>query len=81
LGIEGAAQSLTYELTEIALPHDARSTGRRLYQEWREGADYTITKAATNNPTGKGGKTKPRLNFEDSTVTVFETVRRKASQK
>jgi hypothetical protein len=74
LGIEGAAQSPTYELTEIALPHDARSRGRRLYQEWREGGDYTITKAAANNPTGKRGKTKPRHSFEDRTVTDFETV-------
>ena len=81
LGVEGAAQSAAYEMTEIALPHGAPRGGRNLYKEWKPGRDFPVVKASANNPSGKNGKTKPHLKNEDSTVMDFETARQKASSK
>jgi hypothetical protein len=62
LGVSGAAKGHAYELTEIQLPHVAQRGGRRLYQDWRQGQDFTLRrrpsttrKAATDaqNPVTK----------------------------
>lgn len=81
LGLGGSAESPSYELTEIALPHSQPNTGRRLFKDWRKGADFPVQKARANNPSGKRGKKKTCRNFEDGNVSILETVRQKASQK
>ncbi|WP_417429522.1 hypothetical protein [Kiloniella sp.] len=55
LGTGGAAQSPSYELTEIALV--GSNVGRRLYLNWKKGHDFPAIKSATNNPSGTNGKT------------------------
>ncbi len=81
LGLGGEARSPLYELTEIELPLSDRRGGRMLYRQWAHGNDFQVHKAAAHNPTGKGGKTKPCLNFEDGDVLDFETCRERTSQK
>lgn len=58
LGIKGVATATEFELTEIALPSDGMRP-RRLYLEWQEGADFTVSKAAIHNPRGSGKKQNP----------------------
>jgi hypothetical protein len=59
LGIEGAAKSPAFELTEITMPGSERHDGRKLFKDWRPGADYPVPKVESNNPTGRNGKEKP----------------------
>lgn len=59
LGVSGHATAPEYELTEIALPHAAVNTGRRLYLQWRAGSDFPVHKSPANNPTGKRAKQNP----------------------
>ena len=66
LGIKGQATSPTFELTELALPHGASTTGRRLYQEWKPDADYPVHKAAVHNPNGRQGKRNPVIKLVTS---------------
>ncbi len=75
LGVGGDAKSPSFELTEIELPQAEKNGGRKLYKEWREGADFSIHKAAMHNPRGTNGKTKPRPQNGNSTVVKFGTSR------
>jgi DNA-binding transcriptional regulator YhcF (GntR family) len=52
LGVKGQATAPEFELTEIQLPHASQPVGRKLYRQWREGADLPVQKAAVHNPTG-----------------------------
>jgi hypothetical protein len=68
LGVEGAAKSPAYELTELKMP-GAEKDGRKLYRNWRKGYDYEVQRSAANNPNGRNGrvlqKTKPRHENHD----------------
>lgn len=74
LGIEGEARGPSYEITEIALPGSGKHAGRRLFDQWREGADFPIAKHHVNNPRGRNGQKNPapkqrRSHLENSDVT------------
>lgn len=73
LGTSGAAKAPTYELTELPLPSCEGNRGRKLYNEWRHGADFPIQKASANNPDGKNGKEKPCHHNDDETVIEMMT--------
>lgn len=79
LGFTGEAKSPAYELTEIELPN--QPSGRKLYQSWREGGDFPVTKSLTNNPTGRNEKTKPCHQNEDNPVIKIGTFRQTLSPK
>lgn len=70
LGVEGAAKSATYELTELKMPGTEKAQdGRKLYQDWRPGHDYPVKTTGANNPHGNNGKkTKPCHDFRDGPV-------------
>lgn len=59
LGTEGEARGHEYELTEFGRrgkQGEREDTApRRLYLDWKPGKDFDVVKAATHNPTGKGG--------------------------
>lgn len=55
LGIDGAAKSATYELTELKMPAAERD-GRKLYQEWKKGKDFPVHVMSANNPRGINGQ-------------------------
>ncbi|HER8900598.1 TPA: hypothetical protein VMX41_001791 [Streptococcus pyogenes] len=77
LGIEGAAKSPAYEITELKMP-GAEGDGRKLYRQWRPGHDFPVAEAAANNPLGKNGRgTKSRHGKRDDAVmnTVTKLVR------
>lgn len=59
LGVEGQATCPAYELTEITLPHGDKRDGRKLFKDWKEGADYPVHKATVHNPRGRRGKKNP----------------------
>ncbi|MBU3259308.1 hypothetical protein KPG71_04695 [Roseovarius sp. PS-C2] len=59
LGVKGKATSPAYELTELPLPHAEKPSGRKLFKEWREGADFPVQKAAAHNPKGRSKKQNP----------------------
>jgi len=62
LGLGGEAKSPAFELTEIGLPHSDRTSGRRLYTDWKPGADFNVQKGAVHNPRGGNpGKTAPLI--------------------
>lgn len=69
LGVEGAAKSPEYELTEIKMP-GAERDGRKLYREWSPGKDFPVATSSANNPAGKNGrrKTETRHDFRDGPV-------------
>ena len=79
LGLEGAARSTAYEITELALPHGAKADGRKLFKQWKEGRDFPVHKARANNPSGRNGRTKTHLKIDDSKVIELKTSSRKAS--
>ena len=54
LGTGDNGKSAAYEVTEIALP--TALEGRHLYRNWREGQDFPVKRARSNNPTGRNGK-------------------------
>ena len=82
LGIDGAAKSPAYELTELKMPGSEAKDGSKLYRQWREGQDFSIVKAVTNNPSGRnGGKTESRHQNEDGTVIKLVTKRQSTSSK
>lgn len=59
LGIEGAAKSPTYEITELKMP-GAEKDGRKLFREWKPDHEFPVQAATSNNPHGANGrKTKP----------------------
>ncbi|GGD42123.1 hypothetical protein [Sinisalibacter lacisalsi] len=61
LGVEGHATSPAYELTEIGLAHTDKLGGRRLYRDWKPGADFPVHKAVVHNPEGGRKKKNPVL--------------------
>ncbi|WP_109367377.1 hypothetical protein [Ochrobactrum soli] len=79
LGVEGAAKSPAYEITELKMPGTV-GDGSKLYREWREGNDFPVSLTASNNPHGSNGrKLKSRHGFRDGTVMEMMTERRVAS--
>lgn len=52
LGLGGEAKSPAIELTELGLPYGDKPSGRRLYLNWCQGADFCIQKGAVHNPLG-----------------------------
>ena len=68
LGLAGDAKSPTFEITELAMPNSGSPVGRKLYKDWRAGADYPCHKTMANNPTGKNGQKKTCLETSDSNV-------------
>lgn len=50
LGVKGHATSPEYEITELAMP--GQVTGRKLFSDWQDGADYPVLKATVHNPNG-----------------------------
>ena len=79
LGIEGAAKSPAYELTELALPYGDKPDGRKLYRDWRPGADFPVHKARAHNPKGKTGKAKAYRDYHDGAIVDFTTKSRRPS--
>ncbi|MGP2493523.1 helix-turn-helix domain-containing protein [Mesorhizobium sp. PUT5] len=81
LGIDGAAKSATYELTELRMPlAEKGQDGRKLYREWRPGHDYPVQTVSSNNPRGNNGrKTKPCHRNYDATVIETMTKKRRLS--
>lgn len=79
LGIEGAAKSPAYELTELGVAHGKTSEGRKLYRDWRPGADFPVHKARVHNHRGLNGKTKSRHENHDGSVIIFVTKPRNPS--
>ncbi len=73
LGLGGEAKSPEFELTELGRPGAETPSGRKLYQDWRKGADYPVAKTQANNPKGANGKTKPCHQNEDSNVIKMKT--------
>ncbi|MBN7776716.1 hypothetical protein JYP49_05580 [Nitratireductor aquimarinus] len=73
LGIDGAAKSTAWEITELKMPGSDTPDGRKLYRDWRPGKDFPVHKASPNNPTGKNGKKKPRHQNYDGTVIKMRT--------
>lgn len=59
LGLAGQATAPEFELTENPLPHVPPPVGRKLYRQWREGADFPVQKAAVHNPKGPRKKQNP----------------------
>ncbi len=55
LGVDGAAKAPAYELTELTMP-GAERDGRKLYREWRPGAEFPVVAWSANNPTGRNGR-------------------------
>lgn len=74
LGVQGTAQSTTYELTEIPVPGSDSHSGRRLYMTWREGADYPVVKATIHRAKAPPKKAKPCPKNKDRTVINLRTV-------
>ena len=72
LGVEGEAKSHGFELTEITMPGKSKNYGRRLYRQWRDGADFMVVKAPVNNPAGRNGR-KSRHRNRDGPVTKTRT--------
>lgn len=69
LGVEGAAKSPAYEITELKMPGSDRIDGRKLYREWRPDAEFAASTTAVNNPCGRNGrKTKPCHENRDGPV-------------
>ncbi|PAP94505.1 helix-turn-helix domain-containing protein [Mesorhizobium wenxiniae] len=81
LGVDGAAKSPAWELTELKLPGtDKTQDGRKLYREWQPGKDYPVQAAGANNPRGENGRrTKPRHENRDGPVLISVTKNRVAS--
>lgn len=54
LGVDGAACSPAYEITELKMPGTEKGQdGRKMYRDWRPGRDFPVHKANANNPVGK----------------------------
>jgi hypothetical protein len=79
LGVEGLAKSPSYEITELGLPYGQKRDGRKLFRDWRAGADFPVQKARPHNPRGANGKTKSRHQNEDGTIVILTTKRREPS--
>ena len=79
LGLEGAAKSPAYELTELKMP-GTTGDGRKLYRQWCEGRDFPVAGVAPNNPMGRNGRRmKPCHENHDGAVSKTMTNLRRAS--
>jgi len=79
LGVEGAAKSPAFEITELKMP-GAQKDGRKLYREWRPGHDYPVQSPSSNNPQGANGrKAKPCHENDDAPVRKTMTKSEKLS--
>ena len=58
LGVAGQATSPEFELTELAMPGDG-TRPRKLFVDWRDGADFPVHKAVVHNPHGARRKRNP----------------------
>lgn len=58
LGVDGAAMSPAYELTELKMP-SADGDGRKLYKQWQDGREFPVRMANANNRTGRNCKEGP----------------------
>ena len=78
LGLSGVASCPEFELTELPLPAAKGNQGRRLYQDWRPGADFLAVRAPSRKP-----KRKPKTchKTEDDTVIDIGTAKISASSK
>lgn len=74
LGVEGAAKSPAYELTELKMP-GTQGDGRKLYREWQPARDFHVQTTGSNNPLGRNGKTKPCHEKRDGPVSKSVTER------
>lgn len=80
LGVEGAAKSPAYEITELRMPlAEKGQDGRKLYRDWRPGHDFPVNNSRSNNPLGRNGKNlKPCHGKRDGpvlkTVTKLENL-------
>ncbi|MEQ1943899.1 hypothetical protein ABMA32_15910 [Mesorhizobium sp. VNQ89] len=73
LGVEGAAKSPAYEVTELKMP-GMDGDGRKLYRQWHPGQDFPVAIAPSNNPTGKNGrKVKSQPENRDGDITKIVT--------
>ncbi|MER8882615.1 hypothetical protein [Mesorhizobium sp. M0816] len=73
LGVEGAAKSPAYEVTELKMP-GTTGDGRKLYRQWRHGQDFPVQGPSANNPQGANGRrTKPRHENRDGPVMKIVT--------
>lgn len=79
LGMNGAAKSPAFEITELPLPTAQRPEGRKLFKQWKPGCDFPVLRAVPHNPTGRNGK--PCLKNEDGPISIFETKFAEPSQK
>lgn len=66
LGLEGAAKSPAFELTEIAV--NPAQVGTQKYREWKQGNDFEFYKPSPNNSSGLNGNPKPRPRKLDNHV-------------
>lgn len=57
LGVKGQATCPAFEITELAMP--GSHEGRKLFRDWKEGADYPVQKAVIHNPRGTQKKQNP----------------------
>lgn len=73
LGVEGAARSPAYEITELKMP-GSDGDGRKLYRDWRPGNDFPVLSANANNPTGNNGRRKTKPCHENHDGTVMKTM-------
>jgi hypothetical protein len=73
LGIEGAAKSPEYELTELKMP-GAEGDGRKLYREWMVDADFPIANSSANNPQGNNGRRRKESRHGNRDEPVTKTV-------
>ncbi|WP_210210737.1 hypothetical protein [Mesorhizobium sp. YM1C-6-2] len=73
LGVDGAARSPAYEITELKMPR-TDGDGRKLYRSWEPGRDFPIAMSSANNPNGKNGhRTKTCHENRDGNVTKTVT--------
>lgn len=75
LGMSGDAKAPAFELTEIGRLGTDKPSGSKLYNEWRDGADFPILKTIANNPLGTNGKTKSCHQNEDNNVIKMKTIK------
>lgn len=58
LGVKGQATAPEFELTDTAMPGEG-ARPRKLFDDWKTGADYPVQKAAIHNPRGIRRKQNP----------------------
>ena len=68
LGSGGNAKGHSYYLMELRhkiIGKDVDKISKQIFREWREGRDFSVIKATTNNPNGLNGKTESQPFFDD----------------